>query len=127
MNENRVLMEALEKIVEETCICLESDRASVFIYDGETEQLWTKVAKGSSKTIKVKKKKSPLKKINKKVPYNKGIVGHVFTKGESLNVLNAYNDERFNKEIDKYTNYKTNTILAYPLFDDEGSNVIGVI
>jgi hypothetical protein len=37
MNENRVLMEALEKIIEETCSCLESDRASVFIYDPETE------------------------------------------------------------------------------------------
>ncbi len=53
MNENRVLMEALEKIIEETCSCLESDRASVFIYDPETEQLWTKVMKGSQKTIRV--------------------------------------------------------------------------
>jgi hypothetical protein len=54
-------------------------------------------------------------------------VGYVFTSGKSINVLNAYNDERFNKEIDKIMNYKTNTILAYPLFDDEGNNVIGVI
>ena len=53
MNVNYVFSNILETIVEEACHCLESDRASVFIYDQETKQLWTKVAKGSKKTLKV--------------------------------------------------------------------------
>lgn len=47
--------------------------------------------------------------------------------GQPLNILNAYNDERFSRDIDKAMNYKTNTILAYPIFDKDGNNVIGVI
>ena len=35
--------------------------------------------------------------------------------GESVNILNAYADERFNKEIDRKSNYKTNTILCVPI------------
>ncbi len=53
-----VLNDALETIVNETSDILESDRVSVFIFDPESETLWTKVAKGSNKTIRV--------------PYNKG-------------------------------------------------------
>ncbi|EAR87759.3 GAF domain protein (macronuclear) [Tetrahymena thermophila SB210] len=113
MNQSRIFSEALENIVEETCNCLESDRASVFIFEQESEQLWTKHAKGSNKTIKV--------------PFDQGIVGAVFTSGQHLNILNAYNDERFNKEIDKMMNYKTNTVLAFPIFDRDGINVLGVI
>lgn len=76
------LSEALEKIVEETCASLESDRASVFLYNAEQEQLWTKVAKGSDKTITI--------------PYNTGIAGQVFQNDELINIPNAYQDERFN-------------------------------
>ena len=39
-------------------------------------ELWTPVAKGSKNIIKI--------------PANKGIVGHVATKGEILNIKNAY-------------------------------------
>ena len=64
MSTSNNLSDALEKIAEETCNSLESDRASVFIYDPETEELWTKVALGSDKTIRI--------------PFNKGIAGSVF-------------------------------------------------
>lgn len=55
MSESRIFTETLESIVNETCTCLESDRASVFIFEAESEQLWTKASKGSNKTIKVGK------------------------------------------------------------------------
>lgn len=44
-------------------ICVDCDRASVWIFDKETETLWTKVFKGTSKTIKI--------------PFNQGLVGHL--------------------------------------------------
>ena len=44
-----------------------------------------------------------------------------------LNILNAYNDPRFNKEVDKLTHYKTNTILCAPIFDQDSKGVIGVL
>ena len=94
-------------------ICLECDRASVWIFDKETETLWTKVMKGNEKTIKI--------------PYTAGLVGHVFTTGSVLNIMNAYSDPRFNKEADKANNYKTNTILSAPIKSIDGKNVIGVL
>lgn len=54
-----------------------------------------------------------------------GLVGHVFTTGETLNIMNAYNDARFSKEVDKALNYKTNTVLVVPIKDN--NNIVGVI
>ena len=106
-----ILSEAMEKIVDETCECLKCDRASVFLFDHEKEELWSKVAKGYGHTLRI--------------PKNAGIVGHVATTGETLNIANAYADDRFNKEIDKKTNYKTNTILCVPIFNKTGQ-ILGV-
>ena len=44
-----------------------------------------------------------------------------------LNILNAYNDTRFNKEVDRLTHYKTNTILCAPIFDKDEKSVIGIL
>ncbi len=52
--------------------------------------------------------------------------GYVATKGETLNIMNAYSDDRFNKEVDKKMNYKTNTILCVPIMS-KGNQVLGVI
>ncbi len=106
-----ILGEAIEKIVDETCECLECDRATLFMLDQQKEELWSKVAKGSNKTIRI--------------PWNKGIVGQVAEKGEPLTISNAYSDERFNKEIDRQMNYKTNTILCVPIMN-KNLQVIGV-
>ena len=61
------------------------------------------------------------------VPKNKGVVGHVFNSKETLNILNAYNDPRFNQDIDKTNHYKTNTILCAPIMDLDGVSVLGVL
>lgn len=106
-----VLTEAMEKIVNETCDCLGCDRASVFLFDHEKDELWSKVAKGYGYTLRI--------------PKTAGIVGHVASTGEALNIMNAYSDERFNKEVDKKTNYKTNTILCVPIFNKTGQ-ILGV-
>ncbi len=48
-------------------------------------------------------------------------------RGEVLNILNAYNDPRFNKDVDKANNYKTNTVLVVPIKDMDGHNTVGVL
>lgn len=53
MAESMVLGESMERIVNETCECLECDRASVFLVDYLKEELWSKVAKGSDITIRI--------------------------------------------------------------------------
>ena len=36
-----------------------------------------------------------------------GIEGHVATTGEQLNIVNAYEDPRFNQEVDRKSGYCT--------------------
>ncbi len=61
MTSSLVLVEALEKIVDETCSCLDCDRATVFVADESKNELWSKVAKGTNKVLRF--------------PMNKGIAG----------------------------------------------------
>uniref|UniRef100_A0A7N6F7V7 Phosphodiesterase n=1 Tax=Anabas testudineus TaxID=64144 RepID=A0A7N6F7V7_ANATE len=50
-----------------------------------------------------------------RLEWNKGIVGHVAATGQPLNIRNAYEDPRFNAEVDLITGYKTQSILCLPI------------
>lgn len=92
----------LKVIAEETKSAIQADRCSVFLYDKKNKELWSKVALGmDSQEIRF--------------PANKGLAGHVVKTGETINIKDAYSDERFNKEIDLQTGYKTSTILCMPI------------
>lgn len=92
----------LEIIAEETKAALNADRCTVFLLDSETSELWSKVSLG-------------IEKQEIRFPANMGMAGHVIETGETINIKDAYNDFRFNKEIDKKTGYKTKTILCMPM------------
>ncbi|RNA39713.1 dual 3 -5 -cyclic-AMP and -GMP phosphodiesterase 11 isoform X1, partial [Brachionus plicatilis] len=55
-----------------------------------------------------------------KIPYGKGIVGYVASTGESVNIIDAYSDPRFNATIDQKTGYKTKSILCLPILNENG-------
>jgi len=92
----------LKVIAEETKSVIQADRCSVFLFDREHNELWSKVALGmDSQEIRF--------------PADKGLAGHVVQTGETINIKDAYTDKRFNKEIDLQTGYKTTTILCMPI------------
>ncbi len=92
----------LKVIAEETKSAIQADRCSVFLYDKNKDELWSKVALGmNSQEIRF--------------PADKGIAGHVVKTGETINIKNVYSDDRFNKEIDIQTGYTTSTILCMPI------------
>src|SRR5574344_2591049 len=92
----------LEVIAEETKAAIQADRCSVFLYDKETDELWSKVALGMDRQ-------------EIRFPATKGLAGFVAKTGETINIKDAYNDDRFNKEIDLQTGYRTKTILCMPI------------
>lgn len=51
-------------------------------------------------------------------PADKGLAGYVVKTGESLNIVDAYNDSRFNPEVDTKTGYRTKTILCMPIMNN---------
>lgn len=92
----------LKVITEETKAAIQADRCTVFLYDRKDNELWSKVALGmDSQEIRF--------------PADKGLAGHVVKTGETINIKDAYQDDRFNKEIDLQTGYRTKTILCMPI------------
>ena len=89
-------------IAKEINIALDADRCTVFLLDNEKNELWSKVALGmDTKEIRFDAKL--------------GIAGSVVQTGETINIKDAYNDKRFNKEIDIQTGYETKSILCMPI------------
>lgn len=103
----------IKTIAEETKEALNADRCTVFLYDKENNELYSKVATGLDDTEELR------------IPADKGLAGHVVQTGETINIKDAYKDDRFNKNVDKQTGYRTKTILCMPIknFNQE---IIGV-
>lgn len=101
----------LFRIMDVVCKHLKADRCTVFLLDLERGELWSKVALGLSKEIRF--------------PVTKGIAGHVARTGEILNIPDAYNDARFNPEVDKKTGYHTRNLLTMPM-RNRNNEIIGV-
>lgn len=59
------------------------------------------------------------------IPFGVGIAGTVAQTKETINIQEAYKDDRFHPDIDQKTGYKTNTILSMPILNYEGE-IIGV-
>ena len=78
----------IKTIAEETKTALNADRCTVYLYDKETDELYSKVATG----LDVKELR---------VPANKGLAGHVLKTGETINIKDAYSDKRFNEIFSK--------------------------
>jgi len=108
----RNIEKLLSLLTEEACHILEAERATVFILDKDEKKLWSLVGVG-------------LRSQKIEIPHDKGIAGFVAQKGISLNIPDAYKDDRFNKEVDKKTGFITKTILAVPMKNLKGE-VIGV-
>ncbi len=89
-------------IAEQTRLVLNADRCTVFLYDKIKNELWSKVALGlESKEIRFSA--------------DKGFAGYAVKTGETIRIKDAYNDSRFNKDIDKDTGYKTYNLLCMPI------------
>ena len=93
----------LKTIAEQTKFALKADRCTVFLIDKEKQELWSKVALGLDEQKEIR------------FPIDKGLAGHVAMTGETINIQNAYNDGRFNRDIDVQTGYKTSNILCMPI------------
>src|SRR5579871_4946118 len=100
----------LEMIAEEAMRLLDSDRASIFIWDRALREVVACPAVGVEGGML-------------RLPDNVGIVGDVIQSGSSIRVDDAYKDPRFNKSVDAKSGYKTRNLLCVPLLDAEGERI----
>lgn len=102
----------LQKIMEEAKRMLKAERATLFLNDEKTKELWSEVGTGLTST-------------QIRFPNHLGIAGAVFTSGKTTNIPYAYADLRFNPAFDKKTGFFTRSILCVPVVNKQGK-VIGV-
>jgi class 3 adenylate cyclase/putative methionine-R-sulfoxide reductase with GAF domain len=102
-----------ELIIAETNRIMETERSSVFLYDGETDELWSLIATGMA-----------LHRI--RIKADAGIAGAVFQNRTSLIINDAYNDDRFHSDVDKQSGFQTRNILCIPIINRQ-DECIGVL
>ena len=107
------LSEVLETLVNITSQEIGCERATLFLNDPSSGELYSRFAQGGlEREIRI---------LN-----NVGIAGHVFTEAEGIIVEDAYEDSRFNKDVDQQTGFKTRNILCAPIRTAKGE-IIGAM
>ena len=101
----------LTEVVDVSRNILDAERGTVFLYDELTDELVVRVATELG-TIRI--------------PANKGIVGESAQTHKLINVPDCYADDRFNRDIDKQTGYRSRCMLTIPLLGFEDS-LVGVL
>lgn len=99
------LLETIERSSIEVLGC---ERATVFLYDAASHELYSKMATGG----KVIRFSADL-----------GIAGEAFRTATVINVPDAYADARFNQEVDRSTGFRTRNMLTFPLLGYDSAPV----
>ncbi len=112
INSSLDLDKVLKLILDAAVKGVEADRGTLYLVDDIKRELWSKVLQGRDM-------------VEIRLPIGKGIAGYVAETGETIDIADAYNDPRFNPEVDKKSGYKTNTMLCMPM-KNKNSKIIGV-
>ena len=101
----------LDLIAREATRLLDCDRSSIFLWDKERDEVEARPALG-------------VKSGSLRLPAREGIVGETLRTGKAIIVNNAYEDPRFNQEVDQKSGYTTNNLICVPLRDAD-DEVVG--
>ncbi|MGA8104667.1 MAG: SpoIIE family protein phosphatase [Candidatus Acidiferrales bacterium] len=104
------LADVIQNILELAIRYSGAERASVFLYDSEGDEIWSLTRHGSEE-----------KEI--RFPAARGVAGWVARHGESANLLDAYADSRFTAEVDRAPGCRTRNLLAWPLTAKNGKTI----
>lgn len=97
---------------------MNAERTSFFVIDRDKDEM---VADLFDEGIDDGQGQGLIKR-NMKIRFGKekGIAGTVARTGVHLNIKDAYNDPRFNKEVDTRTGFITRSILCMPIMGVDG-------
>lgn len=103
----------LRTVMDRLTTLIGAEAATLFMHDPDTDQLWSRVMKGTTLT-------------ELRVSVDLGIAGHCFRTGKTLLLGDAYSDVRFNPEVDRRSGFRTRSVIATPLRHLNG-RVLGVL
>ncbi|MBI1913927.1 MAG: SpoIIE family protein phosphatase [Planctomycetes bacterium] len=97
---NSELSPLLQTIEQATLLVLDCERTTIFLYDRQSDELYSRVATGEGDI---------------RFSAGRGIAGEAFRTQGVINVPDAYADARFNREVDRQTGFTTRNLLTCPL------------
>jgi putative ABC transport system ATP-binding protein len=103
-----LLEQALRVFTRRVSDLLDAERASLFLVDRRRGELVLRVAQDVEKGDSVR------------IPLGSGIAGAAATSGQPVRVADAYQDPRFNRDVDLRTGFRTRSVLCLPLHDRSG-------
>jgi signal transduction histidine kinase len=107
------LDQLLALIMEKITILMEADRSTLYLLSDDGKQLWSKVLQGDE-VMEIR------------LNVGEGISGWVAQSGGTVNIPDAYIDNRFQPAVDLKSGYRTRSILCMPMRNSLG-NIIGVV
>src|SRR5215470_3751694 len=90
-----------------------AERGTVFLVDAQKNEIWSLVGLGLEQQVI-------------RLPADRGIAGWVAQNGRSVRLENAYEDPRFEPEIDRRLGFITKRLLCLPIRNEAG-NIVGVL
>lgn len=102
VNSNVTIDEVLNSIVNAATSLTNADRGTLYIFDREKGELWSRIIRGEN-----------IEEIRLKL--GQGIAGWVAENGETVNLEDVSADERFDSRTDLMTGYETKSMLCFPI------------
>jgi phosphoserine phosphatase RsbU/P len=90
-----------------------AERGTVFLVDRQRNEIWSLVGLGLEQQVI-------------RLPADRGIAGWVAHEGSAVRLENAYDDPRFEPDIDRRLGFKTLQLLCLPIRNEAGA-IIGVL
>lgn len=109
LGESLDLEATLKSVMEQARRLMKADRSTLFMLSKETNELWSKIPTADETKL-----------LEIRIPADRGIAGYVATSGQTLNIPDAYLDNRFDPSTDKKTGYRTRSILCMPVYNSSG-------
>ncbi len=90
-----------------------AERGTVFLVDQQRNEIWSLVGIGLEQQVI-------------RLPAERGIAGWVAREGTAVRLENAYDDPRFEPDIDRKLGFKTKQLMCLPIRNEAGA-IIGVL
>ncbi|OGR26793.1 MAG: diguanylate cyclase [Desulfobacterales bacterium RIFOXYA12_FULL_46_15] len=115
LSKAKSIKEVLDIVMYQVGLIFEPLHWSILLKDPKTEDMVFSVVVGTGKD----------KLQGVRMPKGEGIAGFIMEKGQSLIVEDVEKDPRFSDRVDKYTGFKTRSIIGTPLKTED--KIFGVI
>ncbi len=107
------LDQLLDRIMQNVTELMEAERSTLYLLSDDGRELRSKILQGGDF-------------FEIRLDVGEGVAGWVAQSGEIVNIIDAYNDTRFQPAVDSRSGFKTKSILCAPMRNNQG-RIIGVL